>query len=223
MNNREELISQAQALIQLGEKVLETETSPSHTKPVVNDIKFHEFRISCLSYLSRVFGEKLVHCENFKAEVTHPTGSRTRRGIGILKSAISELEGDWLATTRGEIIKDTLTGIIRQAKKQIDQENYKAAALIAGMVVDQVLRAICQKQGIKLYNEIKGKAESKKTLQLTGEAYKKKLYDRQTNKAIITWVELYNDVAAGKETPNLEKGVTKMLKELQSFLTKTNL
>lgn len=223
MNDQVELTKQAEKLIQLGEKVLETETTPSHKAPVVDDVKFHEFRISCLSYLSRVFGNKSTLYQNYKAEVTHSTPSRTRRGIGFLKSAVTELQGEWLTTTRGVISKDILSGFLRQARLQFDQGNFEAAVVIAGTVLDQILRNVCQNQDIKLFNEIQGKASAKKALQLSGEAYKKSLFDRNTNKSILVWIELFNDIAEKKERPKISSETNQMLSGIQSFLASANL
>lgn len=222
MNNREDLIKQLKALIASGEKVLDTETAPSHSKPVVNEIEFHEFRISAVSYLSRVFGNNSTHCQSFQTEVIQATSSRTRRGIGILNSAQKELEGDWLETTRGTIIKDVLTGMLRQAKMQLEEENFNAAIIVAGGVVDELLRNLCLARGLKLHNEIQGKAVPKKSLQLTGEAYKKKIYDRQTNKTVVGWIELCSEVVANKNIEKIPTKAGQMISSVQSFLAKTS-
>lgn len=223
MNNRETLTKQAADLISLGEKVLETEITRTHSGPVVNEVKFHEFRISSLSYLSRVFTDKSTQYQSFKAEVTHATSSRTKRGLGILKSAEREITGDWLETTRGALIKDVLTGLLRQAKSHAEQKNFKAAAIVTGTVVDMILRTLCHEESIKIHNEIQGKAIPKKPLQLAGDAYKKKIYDRQTNKMIMGWIELYNDAAEDKETDKVSFKIEQMISGVQSFLAKTRI
>lgn len=223
MKNREDLTRQAVELISSGQKVLDTETARSHSSPAVNEVKFHEYRISALSFLSRVFTVHSTHYQSFKAEVTHATASRTRRGIGILESAKEAISGEWFESTKGAITKDVLTGLLRQAKLQADQSNFKAAAIIAGAVLDETLRTLCMNQGIKLFNEIDGKAVPKNTLQLTGDAYKKKIYDRQTNKMMIGWIGLYYDAAENKEIEKISSKVGNLLNGVQSFLAKTQM
>ncbi len=220
MKNQDELITQATAIITMGEKVLATETSDSQSKSLVNEIKFHDFRITTLSYLGRVFGEISTYYESFRTEVTHHTASRTRRGIGILTAARRELQGDWLETTSGAITRDILIDMLRLARMQFDQGNHCAAAVIAGAILEKQLRSLCLARGIAIHNEIQGKAVPKKGLQLTGEAYKKKLYDRQDNKAVISWLELC-DAAAQGTVEAIDGGQVKnMLNEMQAFLTK---
>lgn len=113
--------------------------------------------------------------------------------------------------------------MLRLAKLQADQENYKAAVVICGAVVEELLRTLCLAAGIRLFNTIDGKAVAKKGLQLTGEAYKKKIYDRQENKLIIGWIDFYNDAAGDKAEALQPKKVGQMLRGVQSFLAKVQL
>ena len=220
MKNQDELIGQASAIITMGEKVLGTETVDDKSKSLVNELKFHDFRISALSFLSRVFGEISTYYQSFRTEVTHHTASRTRRGIGMLTAAKRELQGDWLETTIGGTSRDILLDMLRLARMQFDQDNHMAAAVITGAILEQQLRNLCLARGIAINNEIQGKAVPKKGLQLTGEAYKKKLYDRQDNKAIISWLELCDIAAKGKSDAITSDQVKSMLNEMQTFLTK---
>lgn len=220
MKNQDELITQANAILTMGEKVLATETSSTQSKSLVNEEKFHDFRISALSFLGRVFGEVSIYYESFRTEVIHHTASRTRRGIGMLTAAKRELQGDWLATTSGAISRDILLDMLRLARMQYEQDNPRAAAVIAGAILEKELRSLCLARGIPLNNEFQGKAVPKKGLQLTGEAYKKKLYDRQDNKAVITWLELYDTAVKGAGDSIPDDQVKSMLNQMQAFLTK---
>lgn len=220
MKNQDELIAQAAAIITLGEKVLATETSDSQSKSLVNEQNFHDFRISSLSFLSRVFGETSTYYESFRTEVTHHTTSRTRRGLSMLTAAKRELQGDWLETTRGAVSRNILTDMLRLARMQFDQNNHWAAAVIAGAILEKQLRDLCLAKGIAIHNETQGKAVPKKGLQLTGEAYKKKIYDRQDNKAVMSWLELCDNAARGKHDTITSGEVKTMLNQLQAFLAK---
>jgi hypothetical protein len=220
MKNQDELIAQLAAILTIGEKVLATETGDSQQKSLVNEEKYHDFRISALSYLSRVFGQDSTYHQSFKSEVTHPTASRTRRGIGILTAAEKDLRGDWLETTSGAITRDVLTDIVRLAKVQLDLHNLRAATIIAGAVLEKQLRNLCLAKGIKIFNEIQNKAVAKKGLQLTGEAYKRQIYDRQANKEIIAWLEFYDRAVESKSDDIPVEQVKTMVNGVLSFLTK---
>jgi hypothetical protein len=220
MKNQDELLAQLAAILTTGEKVLATETGENQQKRLVSEEKFHDFRISAMSFLGRVFGQDSTYHQSFKSEVTQPSASRTRRGIGILTAAEKDLRGDWLETTSGAITRDVLTDMLRLAKSQLELQNFKAAAIIAGAVLEKQLRNLCLINGIKIHNEIQNKAVAKKGLQLTGEAYKRKLYDRQANKEIVSWLELYNRAAEAKGDDIPTEQVKTMVNGVLGFLTK---
>lgn len=221
MRNQDELIAKLTTIIQSGEQVLTTETGGGQQKSLVNEQKFHDYRISALSFLSRVFGEESTYYQSFKSEVSHATASRTRRGIGMLTSARKELSGDWLETTSGAINREVLSDMLRLARTQLDENHHGAAVIIAGAVLEKQLRDLCLAKGIKIHNDIDNRAVPKKGLQLTGEAYKKKLYDRQDNKDVIAWFELYDAAAAGKSDAVTVAQAKNMVGGVLSFLAKT--
>ncbi len=220
MKNQDELLAQLGAILSSGAKVLATESGENQQKPLVNEEKFHDFRISAMSLLSRVFGQESTYHQSFKSEVTQPTASRTRRGIGILTAAEKDLRGDWLETTSGAINRDVLTDMLRLAKQQLEGKNFRAAAIIAGAVLEKQLRNLCLAKGIRIHNEIQHKAVAKKGLQLTGEAYKRQVYDRQDNKEIIGWLGLYESAAEGKVDDLSAEQVQPMISGILGFLTK---
>jgi hypothetical protein len=220
MKNQDELIAHLTAIITAGEKVLSTESEEGRLKSLVSEEKFHDFRIAALSFLDRVFGQDSTYHQSFKSEVTQATASRARRGIGILTAAAKDLQGDWLETTRGAITRDVLTEMLHPAKVLLEANNLRGATIIAGAVLETHLRNFCLAKGIKVFNEIQNKAVPKRGLQLTGEAYKKKLFDRPENKKILAWLELYDKAAASKDDIPAEQ-VKTMVGGVLVFLTKT--
>lgn len=223
---RNQLTNEANKLLTLASKVLATTSSPEKPEaaPEVNEAKFHEFRISALSWLSRVFGDDHITTSSFKNEVTHATASRTTRGVGIIEAAKQQLQGDWLTTTRGEITLNLITAFMRRAKAQLAEDNCRAAVIFCGGVIDELLRRMCMKEGISLVNDgMSGRSHSKKPLQLTGDLYKKKVYDRTVNKQIVLWIGLFNECIKDN-TPAPEKALAaKMLREVEKILNDVQL
>jgi len=218
MKNQQELLSQAQSIIRMGEKVLTTESSDHRLTPLVNEQQFHDFRISALSFLSRVFGESGIHCQSLKNEVTHPTASRTKRAIGILTAACRDLQGDWLENTTRAISRDILGDILLLARGHAEQGQLVAAATVAGTVLEKQLRQLSQSQAIPLYNEGQSRATAKKGPQLAGEIYKKRVFSRQEYKSIIAWLDMYDQAVAGTLPPAGK--VKEMLSGIQLLLAK---
>jgi hypothetical protein len=223
MVHQEDLIAQANHLIQMGEQVLATESGDTRSTPVVNEQKFHDFRISTLSFLSRVFGDNNQLCLGLKSEVTHPTASRTRRGLAILHAARANLQNDWLTTVSGTIAKDMLVDMLRLAHFHLEQGQLSAAVIIGGALLEKELRLLALANDLPIHNELQNKAVPKRGLQLTGELYKKKVYSRQENKTIVDWLELYQHVAEASNFPVNIKQVKGMLTNIQALIVKTPL
>ena len=217
MNNKDELVSQVKELLDFGDKVLSTVSTDSRNKSRVEEVIFHDFRISALSYLSRVFGNNSTQYEIFKAEVTQPTLSRAKRGIAVLMSAEKELQGGWLQTARGTIIRELLIDTTRIAQLHFDKENYTAATTIAGSLLEKQLRELCLNAGIRIFNETRGKAAPKRGLQLSGDAYKKRVISRQVNKNLNSWLKLYEEASTGKEPKKEDARL--MLKGINDFIS----
>ncbi len=183
MSEQSERIKELNKLLTQGEKILATakKSSNPNAVPEVNEEKFHAFRIAALSWLNRVFDTDHTCSRSFVSEVNHATVARTKRAIGILQAAGVELEGNWLPATRSGIAKDMLSSILHHAQREYNDGNLQAAVIICGTVVDELLRRICLKAAISLTNQQlqKGRPAAKKALQLTGEAYKKKIFDHR--------------------------------------------
>ena len=221
MKNREDLTTRVQAIITMGERVLATETKGFQQQTFVNEQQFHDFRISGLSFLSRVFGDTSQYYQCFKSEVTSPGASRTKRGLGILSAAITELKENWVETTRGAITSEILTEFLTMAKIHLDAGNLHGAVTLVGAVIVKHLRSLCLAGDISPTNRQSGTATPKKPLQLTGDAYKKKLYDRELHKKIISWLELCDSAARDTAKEISVQQVKDMHGDVSRFLVDT--
>ncbi len=216
MKKRADLTAKIEAVITMGEKVLATETKGFQQQTFINEQQFHDFRISGISLLSRIFGDKNQHYQCFKTEVTSPGASRTKRGLGILSAARTELQGNWVETTRASITSEILTEFMAMAKTNIEAGNLQSAAILICAVVEKHLRNLCLANDISTINKQMHSTTLKKPLQLNGEAYKKKLYDRLQNRKIISWFELRD----GSEPTTVNEISVKQLESMHADVTK---
>ncbi len=221
MKNRADLTAKIDAVIGMGEKVLATETKGFQQQTFVDEQKFHDFRISGISLLSRIFGNNNQHYQCFKTEVTSPGTSRTKRGLGILSAARTELQGDWVETTRASITSEILAEFLTMAKIHIETGNLNSAAILIGAVIEKHLRNLCLANGISPTNEQLQSATLKKAAQLTGEAYKKNLYNRRQHKKILSWLELCNIAAQNTINDISVEQLTSMHEDATRFMSQT--
>ncbi len=221
MKNKADLTAKVQAIITMGEKVLATESKGFQQQTFVNEQQFHDFRISGLSLLSRVFGDNSQYYLRFKSEVTSPGTSRTKRGLGILSAATTELQDNWVETTRGAITSEILADFMAMAEIHIEAGNLQSGLILIGAVIEKHLRNLCLAGNISTTNQQSGSASPKKPLQLTGEAYKKKLYDRQQHRRIISWLEICDNAALDTMSDISVEQVQDMHADVSRFLAET--
>jgi len=221
MKNQDDLTAKIDAVIERGKKVLATETKGFQQQTFIDEQKFHDFRISGISLLSRIFGNHNEHYQCFKSEVTSPGSSRTKRGLGILSAARTELQGNWIETTKASITSEILAEFMAMAKVHIETGNLRAAAILIGAVLEKYLRNLCLANNISTTNDRQQSATLKKAGQLTGEAYKKKLYNRQQNKKIISWVNLYDTAAEENMNDISVQQLNSMLEDVTRFISQT--
>lgn len=178
------------ALIKMGEKVLET-TTEGHQKQYINEKKFHDFRISALSFLSVTFGEHSTFYKEFYKEATSPTPVRTERAIGILTAVQRELQGDWLGSIRSEVFNVFERDMLTIAKKHATAGKAKSAIVLAASLLENHLQNFSVEKGMSIMRDVDGQMVTYTAVQLNSRAYKKGLYERKVNKKIFAWLELY--------------------------------
>lgn len=204
------------ALIKLGEKVLDT-TTDGHQKQYINEKKFHDFRISALSFLSVTFGDHSPFYKEFYKEVTTPTPVRCERALGILSSVQREVQGDWLTSMRSEIFNVFERDMLSIAKKQALSGKKKSALILAASLLDNHLQNFSTENGMSIMRDVGGKLVPFSSVQLNSRAYKKGLYDRKINKRIFAWIEL---AEASIDLPDADievDAVTKAIDNMTGF------
>lgn len=205
------------ALIKMGEKVLAT-TIEGHQKQYIDEKKFHDFRISSLSFLTVVFGTTSPFYNEFQKEVTHPTPTRTERAIGILAAAQRELQGDWLVTMRSELYGRFTLDLLGNARKQLGEGRKLAAILLSTSLFENHLQHFSSQNDLNIARVADGKSTQYSAVQLNSRAYKKGLYDRKNNKLIFTWLELRETAAQDGVNAITDEQVSSMIDGMVAFI-----
>jgi len=146
-------------LIAIGEQVLATKRSPG--RHVIGDFRVdtqmaYQWATSVQNLLVRVFGEESEHYKNFSAQVAkHLTFSPTYHAQGILKAAKDDYENEHLFEVRLLIEADLFDDFLEQAEHLLDSGYYQPAAVIAGCVLEDGLRKLCERNSITLPSQPK--------------------------------------------------------------------
>jgi hypothetical protein len=143
-------------LIERGEEVLATRKDPGRNMigfdSWVDSELANQWFTSSQNLLQRAFGPTSSHYTNF-SEIPGKQGlsfSPVRRGQGILRAALEDLEDGYLFDVRRLIEAEVFSDFLDQAEELLRTGYSGPAAVVAGCVLEDGLRRLCVANGIAL-------------------------------------------------------------------------
>ncbi|MXY81314.1 MAG: hypothetical protein F4Y91_04415 [Gemmatimonadetes bacterium] len=219
----EDLIQRIDQLIQKADEVLQTVEGNLYDGLSVDSESFYAFRSASLSFLAMTFGKDHTHYDEFNSKASSETPYHTQIGCSILSVAREELAGGWLATTKELISAEIFSDFLEMAQHLLDEGYKDPAAVMAGSVLEEHLRQLCQKHDISTEITRQGRPKSKKADALNADLTKKQVYNRLDQKNVTAWLDLRNKAAHGKYQEYTEKQVSLMLQSLSDFMVRVTL
>ena len=220
----EDLIQRIDQLIQNADEVIQTEKSYDYAVgSYVNEELFHAFRSASLSFLAMTFGKDHIHYVEFNSKVDQSKPYYAKIGRGILSAAREELAGGWLTTTKGLISAEIFSDFLEMAQHLLDEGYKDPAAVMAGSVLEEHLRQLCQKHSIPTEITKQGRPQPKKADTLNADLAKREVYNRLDQKQVTAWLDLRNKAAHGKYQEYTEEQVALMLQSLSDFMVRVTL
>jgi len=214
----QKIVGRLQELIDLAQKVLGTRRSGVHEGywrmpyDEINDEMANQWGVSCLGILERVFGKASPHYSKFDALFPEITGPSTFiQALGILKAAKDDYENGYLFNTRVLIEADVFDDLLEQAEYLLSKGYYQPAAIIAGAVLEDGLKKLCQRRGVSL--------PAKPTIDpMNVDLAKDGAYNSLVQKRVTMLADLRNKAAHGKFSEFSEADVKDMLAQIRSFM-----
>ncbi|MCJ7649689.1 MAG: DUF4145 domain-containing protein [Candidatus Lokiarchaeota archaeon] len=137
--------------------------------------------------------------------------------FGILKALRNDYENGYLQRIHELIHADIFSDFLEMADYLI-KEGYKdPAAVIAGGVIEEHLRKLCQKNNIEI---IKDDSRYKTADSLNSELAKANVYKKLDQKSITAWLDLRNKAAHGKYDDYTINQVELMLQGIRDFISR---
>ncbi len=210
------LINRADELLQQAAVVLRHRRTHSVSVETVDVQLYRAFRAASLSFLAVTFGQDHVYYKEFDSVVVENRPRCVSEGTGILKAVRDELAGGWLTSTKGLISGEIFADFLEMAQHLLDEAYKDAAAVIAGSVLEEHLRQLCQKHSIDLAQG----GRPKKADTLNAELAKSGVYGKLEQKEVTVWQDLRNNAAHGHYNKYTREQVTMMLQGISSFMTR---
>ena len=215
MDIEEKILKRIAELIQKGENVLATHRpNPPNVIgfPTLDSGKFVEWQTQVLNFLINLLGENHIYVKKFKDNVKSGYKSNVEMGQGILAALKEDISGGYLTDIKTLISAEVFSDFLEMAEHLLENGYKDPAASLCGAVLEDGLRKIATKKGIKVKS-------SDDLHSLNDKCANGGVYNRLMQKKIKVWIDIRNKADHGQFNEYSEKDVQEMLKGVRDFLT----
>lgn len=168
--------------------------------------------VSCLSILHKFFGQSSDYYKQFEAVYRNmERPSQVKEAKGIIEAAKRDYEQGFISSPRIMIQAEIFDDLLEQAKSLLDGGYSGPAAVLAGCVLEDGLRKLCDASSIQLSNKPKLDA-------MNSELAKAGVYSILIQKKITFLADIRNRAAHGRWTEFSEKDTESMIQEVRRFM-----
>lgn len=215
MNIDTRIIQRLDDLIELGQKVRATRRSPSpgHLTSDFVDVQLaNQWLTSTSSLLLRVFGESAVHYQRLNKHFSdYPKWPDIEQAFGVLIAAKDDYEKEALFEVKQLIEADLFDEFLEQAAHLCNLGYFQAAAVVAGSVIEDGIRKLCNRNKIEL-------SDKPKLDWMNSQLAKNGVYNKLTQKKVTSIADLRNSAAHGKWDEFEKSDVEEMLRNVRDFM-----
>ena len=200
--------------LEKGSTVLRTHSpNPPHVMgfPTLAPGAFAEWRAQSLSLLTELLGADHVYTTDFVQKVGKGYTSCVEAGPGILRAVDEDLEEGLLTDVRTLVSAEVFTDFLGMAKHLLERGYRDPAASLCGAVLEQGLRRIATKEGIKVRDRDDLGALNQKLAA-------KGVYTRLVQKRVTVWTDVRNAADHGEFSQYSKTDVEEMHTGVGSFL-----
>lgn len=220
---RDRLLSRVDELLALGKEVLATRRSGSQGhREYVDAGKIRGFRSAVLSFIERTYSPTHTHYREFDKAVDGTYPSDAESGLAILQSIRGEIAGDWLFSIKGLITAEVFADFIDMANYLLGQGYKDPAAVIAGSVLEEHLRQLCQRNRIETDVRTEADVRPKKADRLNADLASADVYSKLDQKAVTMWLDLRNKAAHGQYAEYNSDQVRNMVSGIIEFMARVS-
>jgi hypothetical protein len=172
------------------------------------------FRTTAMNIVRRACGEDSDHYRELRrlAETNESAnnGYYLTHCLGIVEAARHDLEGGLLFDLRSLITAEVLSDFIAQAEELVGSGYHVPAASIAGAVLEDTLRKLCDKHGIP-------QPDTTKLDRLNADLARANVYDKLVQKRITAVADIRNNADHGHFDKFKKEDVEDMVKWIRRF------
>lgn len=144
--------------------------------------------------------------------------------LGVLRTLRSDIEAGYLESFEAQIVSDVFADFLGTADNLLseDQHGYKdAAAVLAGGVLEQHIRKLCDVYGIETTRQTDRGPKPRRAEDLNADLAREAVYSKMDQKSVTAWLDLRNDAAHGHYDKYDKQQVTFFIQWLRDFIQRT--
>jgi hypothetical protein len=140
---------------------------------------------------------------------------------GSVKTLRADYHMDRLSSFKELVHADVFADFLEMAEYLLDEEFKDPAAVLAGSVLEEHLRKLCEKNGVPVSSTDKrGKLKPLMIDQLNIELVRKQVYGKVEQQQITAWASIRNQAAHGHYSEYDKAQVTLMLQGIRDFVAR---
>ena len=217
MDVKQKIIEKFNKLIAEGIKILqESGWDGRHTYfKTPSNIDYQRWRTEALNLIKRVCGQDSEHYKQL-LQIAQDDKSKNEsyyfaHCYGILEAAKRDFDDDFLSDVKYLVRADLLDDFLAQAEMLLQEQYSIPAASLAGAVLEDTLRKLCDKKNISYPDKTKID-----TLNIA--LAKASVYDKLVQKEITAKADLRNNADHGHFDKIKSDDVTDMIKWIRRFM-----
>lgn len=181
-----------------------------------SDIDYRRFRAECLNLVKRVCGETSDHYLELKrlAEGTNTSTNSYyfKDCYGVLQAAHNDYDDGLLFDLRSLIAAEVLGDFLDQSENLVSQGYFVPAASLAGSVLEDTLRKLCETHNIEIPTKTK-------IDRLNADLARASIYNKLVQKRITALADIRNNADHGKFEEFSKEDVEDMVIWIRRFST----
>jgi hypothetical protein len=136
--------------------------------------------------------------------------------LGIMKALRKDYEAGHLQSVTELIHADVFTDFLEMADHLLDQGYKDPAAVIAGSVLEEHIRKLCDKNTIPTVQN----GKPKKADMMNADLANANIYSKGDQKSVTAWLDLRNKAAHGKYSEYTKDQIALLIQSIRDFITR---
>lgn len=216
MSMQDQILGELKRLLEEGNQILHAAgwDGREYQQAFPGDVEYLKFRTSALNLIRRACGENSDHYRQLRQiaedKQNKDNSYYMHQCVGVVHAALEDFSRGLLFDLKALVAAELLGDFLDQAEHLATQEYHVPAASLAGAVLEDGLRQLCQKHSIPIAAKTNIEA-------LNVALAKATVYDKLVQKQITAFADLRNNADHGHFAKVSLHDVVEMIKWIRRF------